>query len=78
VVGGLQESISESAGLGQRNGSAVVVVIEERDAAALGFDDVALVINRAPDIGNVESGLAGYFYELHRRRRISWTGRIEQ
>ncbi len=35
----------------------VIVVIEEGDAAALGLDDVALVIEAAPDVGDGESGL---------------------
>ncbi len=37
---------------------AVVVVIEKGEAAAFGFDDVALVIDSAPDIGSVEAGFA--------------------
>ena len=69
---------AEARSIGQINiEPAVVVVIEERDPAALGFDDVALVIDRAPDIGNVESGFAGYVYELHGRGRIGGRGGLK-
>ena len=43
---------------------AVVVVIEEGQAAAFGFNDVALVIDAAPDVGSIQSGFAGYVDEM--------------
>ena len=46
----------------------VVVVIEEGQAAAFGFDDVALVINRAPDVGSIQSGFAGHINKCDRRK----------
>ena len=42
---------------------AVVVVIEKGQAAALGFDDVALVIDRAPDVGSIQAGFVGHVDE---------------
>src|SRR5579863_6443361 len=49
---------------------AVVVVVEEGDAAAFGFDDDALVFHAAPDVGRVEAGGVGDIDELDRRRRL--------
>ena len=46
----------------------VKVIIEKSEAAALGFNDVFLVIGAAPDIGNGQAGLASYVDELNRRR----------
>jgi len=43
---------------------AIVVVIEEGETGAFGFDDVALVIGIAPDVGGVEAGFAGHVDEL--------------
>ena len=55
----------EARSVGQINVEpAVVVVIEKSEAAALGFDDVALVIGASPDVGSSESGFAGYVDEL--------------
>src|SRR5260370_41149802 len=46
---------------------AVIVVIEESDAAALGFNDGPLVFGAAPNIGDCQTGLAGYV-DKHNRR----------
>src|ERR1700722_9035107 len=51
----------ETRAVGQVNVEpAVVIVIEKGEAAAFGFDDGALVIDRAPDVGSVEAGFASY------------------
>lgn len=34
--------------------SPVVVIVKERDYASLSFNDVALMIGRAPNVGNVQ------------------------
>ena len=47
---------------------AVVVVIEEGQAAAFGFDDVALVIDRAPDVGSIQPGFVSHIHECDRRK----------
>src|SRR6266849_2010121 len=39
---------------------AVLVVIEKREAAAFGFDDVAFVIDAAPHVWRIQSGFFGY------------------
>ena len=44
-----------------------MVVIEEGDSAAFGFDDVALVIGISPDVRYREPGVAGDVDELNRR-----------
>ena len=57
---------------------AVIVVIEEGQPAALGFNDVALVIGASPDVWNIEAGFAGDVYELNRRgRKWARKGRVE-
>src|SRR5258707_7671050 len=43
---------------------AVVIVVEEGQAGAFGFDDVAFVVGIAPDVGRVEAGFAGDVDEL--------------
>ena len=48
---------------------AIVVVIEEGQAASLGFDDVALVVGSAPDVGDGESG---FFCHINELRPASW------
>src|SRR5690348_12774119 len=45
----------------------VLIVIEERDAATFGFDDVALMVLASPDVRDGEPGLAGYVDELNGR-----------
>src|SRR5205809_6789792 len=46
---------------------AIVVVVEESESAAFGFDDVALVFGIAPDVGRVEAGFTGDVDELDGR-----------
>ena len=46
---------------------AVVVVVEEGEAAAFGFDDVAFVVDAAPDVGSGQAGLLRHVDELDRR-----------
>ena len=43
---------------------AIVVVVEKCQAAAFGFDDVALVISAAPHVGDGQAGFFGDVYEL--------------
>jgi hypothetical protein len=38
-----------------------VIIVEKGEAAALGFDDVFLVVDAAPDVG---SGKAGFFCDV--------------
>ena len=50
----------EACAVGQINVQpAVVVVVEKGQAAAFGFDDVTLVIDRAPDVGSSSDRLRG-------------------
>src|SRR5437868_762866 len=53
---------------------AIVVVIEESETAAFGFDDVALVIGLAPDVGRVEAGFPGDVNELDGRLGVCLRG----
>jgi hypothetical protein len=62
---------------------AVVVVIEEGDAGAFGFDDVGFVVGIAPDVGSGESGFSGDVEKLDGRfcgvgRRVWFERSLEQ
>ena len=48
---------------------AVLVVIEECEPAAFGFNDVALVIGASPNVGDRQSGLLRDIDKLYRRIR---------
>ena len=54
---------------------AILVVVEEGEPAALGFNNVLLVFNAAPNVGDVEAGFLGHIHEgdgngrLRNRRR---------
>ena len=45
----------------------VAIVIKEGESTPLGFNDVALAINTALYIGNIQSCLARYIHKCHRR-----------
>ena len=56
----------EARAVGQINVEpAVVVVVEKSEAAAFGFDDVALVVDAAPNVDRVEAGFFCDIDELH-------------
>ena len=46
---------------------AIVVVIEEGEAAAFCFDDVLLVVDAAPDVWRIEAGFSGDIDENYGR-----------
>ena len=47
----------------------VVVVVEEGQSAPFGLNDGALVVDTAPHIGDIQSGLLGHIHKLHGKRR---------
>src|SRR5205807_8204498 len=47
----------------------IIVIVEEREPAALGLNDVAFAIRRTPHVGNVESCLMCDIYEHNGGRR---------
>ena len=47
---------------------AIVVVVEKGDPASFGLDDETFVLDPAPDVGNMQAGLAGHIEILDRGR----------
>ena len=59
----------KTAAIGQVNVEpSIVVVVEEGQAAALGLDDDSLLVDAAPNVGNLQTGLLRHVNELNREK----------